>query len=90
VFIVDSQYDAAEYEQHMGWGHSCFEDGVTLAIQGNVRRLFLFHHDPDHTDDQVSRMVARAREMVQRHGSTLIVEAAREGCEVVLPAVKAK
>jgi phosphoribosyl 1,2-cyclic phosphodiesterase/ActR/RegA family two-component response regulator len=89
VLIIDSQYDAAEYDRHIGWGHSCFEDGVTLAMQGGVRRLFLFHHDPDHTDDQVSRMVARAREMVQRRHSTLIVEAAREGCEVVLPAVGA-
>ena len=87
VLIIDSQYDAQEYEQHIGWGHSCFEDGVTLAIQGGVRRLFLFHHDPDHADDQVSRMVARAREIALRRHSPLIVDAAREGCEVVLPAV---
>jgi phosphoribosyl 1,2-cyclic phosphodiesterase/ActR/RegA family two-component response regulator len=86
VLIIDSQYDAGEYEKHIGWGHSCFEDAVTLAMQGGVRRLFLFHHDPDHTDDQISRMVARAREMTQRHHSPLIVEAAREGCEVVLSA----
>jgi phosphoribosyl 1,2-cyclic phosphodiesterase/ActR/RegA family two-component response regulator len=90
VLIIDSQYDSSEYAEHIGWGHSCFEDGVTLAMQGGVRRLFLFHHDPDHTDEQVSRMVARARETVQRHRSSLIVEAAREGCEVVLPAVGAK
>jgi len=89
VLIIDSQYDSAEYAEHIGWGHSCFEDGVTLAMQGQVRRLFLFHHDPDHTDEQVSRMVARARETVQRHHSSLIVDAAREGCEVVLPAVEA-
>jgi phosphoribosyl 1,2-cyclic phosphodiesterase/ActR/RegA family two-component response regulator len=86
VLIIDSQYDAAEYEQHIGWGHSCFEDGVTLAIQGGVRRLFLFHHDPDHTDGQISRMVARAREIALRRRSSLIIEAAREGCEVLLPA----
>jgi phosphoribosyl 1,2-cyclic phosphodiesterase/ActR/RegA family two-component response regulator len=89
VLIIDSQYDAAEYEQHIGWGHSCFEDGVTLAIQGGVRRLFLFHHDPDHTDEQISRMVARAREIALRRRSPLIIEAAREGCEVLLPASRA-
>jgi phosphoribosyl 1,2-cyclic phosphodiesterase/ActR/RegA family two-component response regulator len=89
VLIVDSQYNPEEYEQHIGWGHSCFEDGVTLAVQGGVRRLFLFHHDPDHTDEQVSRMVARAREMALRRHSPLIVEAAREGCEVLLPARRA-
>jgi phosphoribosyl 1,2-cyclic phosphodiesterase/ActR/RegA family two-component response regulator len=89
VLMIDSQYDAAEYGQHIGWGHSCFEDGVTLAMQGGVRRLFLFHHDPDHTDEQISHMVAQARDMAARRGSPLLIEAAREGCEVLLPAHRA-
>jgi phosphoribosyl 1,2-cyclic phosphodiesterase/ActR/RegA family two-component response regulator len=89
VLIIDSQYDAGEYGQHIGWGHSCFEDGVTLAVQAGVRRLFLFHHDPDHSDEQVSRMVARARELARRRHSPLIIEAAREGCGVLLPAHRA-
>lgn len=84
VLILDSQYDAAEYEQHVGWGHSCVEDSVAFAIHTNVKRLFLFHHDPDHTDDQITRMLERAREMAARHKSGLIVEAAREGYELVL------
>jgi phosphoribosyl 1,2-cyclic phosphodiesterase/ActR/RegA family two-component response regulator len=89
VLILDSQYDAAEYEQRIGWGHSCFEDSVTFAIQGGVRRLFMFHHDPDHSDEKISRMVAQAREMARRAHSPIIIEAAREGCEVLLPATRA-
>ena len=89
VLILDAQYDAGEYPQHSGWGHSCFEDAVTFAMQAGVRRLFLFHHDPEHTDEQISRMVARARAMAQRHHSPLLVEAAREGREVLLPATRA-
>jgi phosphoribosyl 1,2-cyclic phosphodiesterase/ActR/RegA family two-component response regulator len=84
VLILDSQYDATEYPSHVGWGHSCMEDSVAFAIKANAKRLFLFHHDPDHTDDHISRMVARARQMVAHHQSSLVVEAAREGCEVVL------
>jgi len=84
VLIIDSQYDATEYPAHVGWGHSCMEDSVAFAIKANAKRLFLFHHDPDHTDEQISRMVARARQMVAHHQSPLVVEAAREGCEVVL------
>ena len=85
MLIIDSQYDDAEYDRHIGWGHSCFEDGVNFAMEAGVKRLFLFHHDPDHSDEQISRMVARAREMALRWHSPLIVEAAREGCEVLLP-----
>jgi phosphoribosyl 1,2-cyclic phosphodiesterase/CheY-like chemotaxis protein len=89
VLIIDSQYDPAEYEQHIGWGHSCFEDSVTLAMEGGVRRLFLFHHDPGHSDEKISQMAAHAREMARRAGSPLIIEAAREGCKVALPAIGA-
>jgi len=89
VLILDAQYDAVEYEKHIGWGHSCVEDSVAFALQAGVKRLFLFHHDPDHTDAQISRMVARARQMASLRNSGLIVEAAREGYELVL-AAKAK
>ncbi len=85
VLIMDSQYDAREYESHVGWGHSCLDDCVKAAMQANVKRLFLFHHDPAHNDEQISRMVARARELVARNGrSQLMVEAAREGFEIEL------
>jgi phosphoribosyl 1,2-cyclic phosphodiesterase len=87
VLILDSQYDDAEHQERIGWGHSCFEDSVTFAMEGGVRRLFMFHHDPDHTDEKISRMAALAREMAQRSHSPLIIEAAREGCEVTLPAI---
>jgi phosphoribosyl 1,2-cyclic phosphodiesterase len=86
VLILDSQYSATEYEQRVGWGHSCVEDTVAFALHANVKRLCLFHHDPDHNDEHVSKMVERAREMVANRRSPLIVEAAREGAEIVLPA----
>lgn len=84
VLILDAQYDAAEYESHVGWGHSCMEDSVAFAIAAEVKRLFLFHHDPDHNDESISRFVARGRQLAAEKGSKLIVEAAREGLEVIL------
>ena len=84
VLILDSQYTAEEYEKHIGWGHSCADDSVAFALAAKVKRFYLFHHDPDHNDEQVSRMVARARQIAARHGSSMMVEAAREGVEVVL------
>ena len=85
VLILDAQYDAAEYQSHAGWGHSCVDDTVAFALDSKVKKLFLFHHDPDHTDEKISRLVAHARDLVAQKGSDLIVEAAREGLEVVLP-----
>jgi hypothetical protein len=34
-------------------------------------------------------MAARAREMARRAHSPIVIEAAREGCEVLLPATRA-
>jgi hypothetical protein len=44
----------------------------------------MFHHDPDHDDEEISRMVARARRTAARRNSPVLVEAAREGFELVL------
>ena len=87
VLIIDSQYDDTEYQSHVGWGHGCLDDVVTLALFAGVKQLHLFHHDPDHDDAQITHMVNWARDLVTLHGDSLVVEAAREGVEVVLKPV---
>ena len=84
MLIIDSQYDDAEYQKHVGWGHGCLDDVVTLALIANVKQLFLFHHDPNHDDEQITRMVHWARNLVAMHDDLLPVAAAREGAEIVL------
>ncbi len=79
VAILDAQYDRAEYEKHIGWGHGCVEDVVMLAIRAQVKQLFLFHHDPDHDDGKLDEMLAQARQIVAREKSSLLVDLAMEG-----------
>jgi phosphoribosyl 1,2-cyclic phosphodiesterase len=76
LLILDTQYTADEYSHRLGWGHGCLPDSVQLAIDAGVRRLFLFHHDPTHDDQQLDHMVETARAMAV--DSSLIVEAASE------------
>src|SRR5262249_9518171 len=84
VLIMDSQYDATEYNSHVGWGHSCRNDVLKLAIQAEVKQLFLFHHDPDHDDEKVAQMVEMARQFVSIQPGSLTVQAAREGVTIEL------
>jgi len=86
VLIMDAQYDRQEYATHRGWGHACMDDVVQLALDAQVKRLFLFHHDPDHDDAQIDRMVEQARNMVREKHGKLHVDAAREGEMVKLNA----
>ena len=87
ILIMDAQYDRAEYQQHKGWGHACLDDVVALAIKAEVKKLFLFHHDPDHDDAKISEMVESARKLVKTQNGKLQVEAAREGLAVELAGV---
>lgn len=85
VLIMDAQYDRPEYQRHIGWGHGCLDEVVALALEAEVKRLFLFHHDPDHDDAKIDQMVADARQMVAARKGALQIDAAREGLTVQLP-----
>jgi phosphoribosyl 1,2-cyclic phosphodiesterase len=84
IVIGDTQYDRVEYPARLGWGHTCADDAVELAIRAGVKHLFLFHHDPDHHDEKMVSMISEAEQRVAAAGAHLIVSAAREGAEIVL------
>lgn len=58
--IYDCMYSEDEYQAHQGWGHSTWEEGVRLAREAGVKRLAIFHHEPDHDDDFMDRVAAAA------------------------------
>jgi len=84
--IMDTQYTEEEYEKHVGWGHSSVDSVVSLALDANVGKLVLFHHDPNHDDQMIDKMVEHARAFVAKSGKSLEVDAAREGAEILLEA----
>ncbi len=74
VLIYDSQYTPHEYRNgKQNWGHSTWAEAVKIAKDAGVKKLVLFHHDPDHDDRQVDAIVRQAK---QRFGATI---GAREG-----------
>ena len=86
LLMIDSQYTDDEYEEHVGWGHGSLSSVVSLALDANVRKLSLFHHDPAHDDAMIDEMVESARHLVVESGKSLEIDAAREGAEVWLGA----
>lgn len=61
VLVHDATFTADEYETHRGWGHSRYDDALSLAIEAGVERLVLFHHSPDRSDDAIDAEVERLR-----------------------------
>jgi phosphoribosyl 1,2-cyclic phosphodiesterase len=62
LLIHDSQYSADEYACHCGWGHSSIEQALDFGTLAGVKRLVPFHHDPDHTDNDLDHLLALALE----------------------------
>ena len=34
----------------MDWGHSTWQEATRLAKECNIKKLFIFHHNPDNKD----------------------------------------
>ncbi|ADK83161.1 MBL fold metallo-hydrolase [Sediminispirochaeta smaragdinae] len=79
LLIHDSQYTLEEYKNgKIGWGHSSFEYAINAAHKAGVKKLLLFHHDPNRSDDQLEAIVDEYRSKITGK-SGLIIEIAREG-----------
>lgn len=69
LVIYDSTYTEAEFADHIGWGHSTWNEGMRLCQMAGARQLATFHHDPDHEDNAMDRIEADA----QAAWSTIVV-----------------
>ena len=67
LLIYDAQYTDDEYYgsngqmSRKGWGHSTWREAVKMTRAANVKKLILFHHDPDHNDAFVKQIEKEAR-----------------------------
>jgi CheY-like chemotaxis protein len=87
LVIHDAQYTAAELANRHNWGHSSLEYAVDVCVAAGVKQLAFIHHDPDRSDDEIEQLEAAAQARARAWGSHLIVRAAAEGSQVVLPEV---
>ena len=84
VLITDTTYRDHEYPSKVDWGHSCVSQVADLAARAEVKRLHLFHHDPDQSDDDIDAKLDETRKELLRLGSKVACEAPAEGTELVL------
>jgi len=84
VLITDATYRDDEYPAKVDWGHSSVGQVAELAAKAKVKRLHLFHHDPDQTDDDIDQKLAEARTRLERLGAALECDAPAEGSSLSL------
>lgn len=57
VLVHDAQYTPIEYVSHLGWGHSTYEAAIEIAKLAKVERLYLTHHEPQHSDAFIDQYI---------------------------------
>jgi phosphoribosyl 1,2-cyclic phosphodiesterase len=59
LLIHDAMHSDQDYDLRRGWGHSPARAGVVVAERAGAKKLALFHHSPDATDDMIDEVVQR-------------------------------
>jgi CheY-like chemotaxis protein/phosphoribosyl 1,2-cyclic phosphodiesterase len=84
VLVTDTTYRDHEYPSKVDWGHSCVSQVADLAACAEVKRLHLFHHDPDQDDEAIDQKTAETRDALTKLGSRVECESPAEGSAVLL------
>ena len=87
VLIFDAQYAFTEsVKLKRDWGHSSPYVGIDLALDSNVKKLYLFHHEPNFDDFKLYRTLEHARKYLKNLGirDELTIELAQEGVIIEL------
>lgn len=83
ALIHDAQYSKKTYPNKRGWGHSAWQDVVDISLKCNVKRLYLTHHDPDSTDENLKEIDKILTKNYQHKFKDICL--AREGMTVSIP-----
>jgi phosphoribosyl 1,2-cyclic phosphodiesterase len=81
LLIHDAQHTGAELPAKAFLGHSAAEYAVGLGQHAGARRIALFHHDPDRTDDELDNLV----QLVAQLAGPMPLMGAMEGETLDLP-----
>ena len=60
LLIHDAQYTEADYDAHVGWGHSSIGHAISFASVAGATKLVAFHHDPARDDKEIDRIMQEA------------------------------
>lgn len=65
LLIHDAQYTDEEYAERIGWGHSSLLQAFRFATLAGVKHFMPFHHDPNHDDADLDKLIAATVAQVQ-------------------------
>jgi len=79
ILIFDGMFEDSDFEDHIGWGHSTYQEGCRLASVYNCKELLITHHNPKSTDEKLLALEEKAKIMFPntrfcRAGDIFVIE----------------
>jgi phosphoribosyl 1,2-cyclic phosphodiesterase len=84
LLIHDAEFTPAEYPATRSWGHSNVQDTLQLAIEAEVKRFGIFHHNQERVDAKVDQIVGDCRRIIQDRGVAMECFALTQETEIQL------
>jgi phosphoribosyl 1,2-cyclic phosphodiesterase len=84
LLVHDAEFTEEEYKKTKTWGHSVYRDALRLALEARVRKLGLFHHNQERSDEGIDEMVADCRKIANGSNKNLECFAVYQGMEIRL------
>ena len=85
AIVIDSQYTVEEVYRKENWGHSSFCYAIDFAVYWNIKKVYLFHHEPAYDDKKLNSILEAARWYAQYiNHSDIEIYLAKESQEIVL------
>lgn len=85
AIVIDTQYTVDEIYLKANWGHSVFCYVIDFAAYWNIKKVYMFHHDPTYDDKKLYSMLQAARWYAQYiNHSDIEIYLAKEAQEIQL------
>lgn len=75
--VYDTFFTPEEYAERRHYGHSTLQDAVEVCRLAGARNLFMFHHSPERSDDELQALFEANSHLGASHG--LRIHVAAEG-----------
>lgn len=83
LVVYDTFFEPEGYESRPHWGHSTPQAALENAKAVGVRKLAMFHHAPENSDEEMDELAAKYARLGEERGVEVIVS--KEGMELSIP-----
>jgi len=66
LLIHDAHFAKEDLSNHKGWGHSSWDQAVSMAQKSKSKQLALYHYSPDYNDTKINSIESDAKKIFKQ------------------------